>query len=66
MSDQSNDCLRVCDVKMKKKLLGQKRGTFQRIYRFMACSVKRFESIFSKMLKLDGRESLDPKMSDFE
>ena len=31
-----------------------------------ACSVKRFELIFSKMLKLDGKESLDPKMSDFE
>ena len=32
----------------------------------MACSVKRFELIFSEMLKLDGKESLDPKMSDFE
>ena len=33
MSDHSNDCLRVWNVKMKNKLLGQKRGTFPRIYR---------------------------------
>ena len=32
----------------------------------MACSIKRFELFFSKMLKLDEKESLDPKMSDFE
>ena len=31
-----------------------------------ACSVKQFELFFSKMLKLDEKESLDPKMSDFE
>ena len=29
-----------------------------------ACSVKRFELFFSKMLKLDEKESLDLKMSD--
>ena len=28
MSGQSNDCLRVCNIKMKIFLLGQKQGTF--------------------------------------
>ena len=32
MSGQSNDCLWVCNVKMKKFLLGQKRGTFLRSF----------------------------------
>ena len=32
----------------------------------MACSVKQFELFFSKMLILDEKESLDPKISDFE
>ena len=40
MSGQPNDCLRVCNVKMKKILLGQKRGTFPRIFGFRGCSVK--------------------------
>ena len=31
MNGQSNDCLRVCNVKMKKKLPGQKQGTFLRM-----------------------------------
>ena len=66
MSGQSNDCLRVCNVKMKKFLLGRKQGTFPRIFGFQGCSIKWFELIFSKMLKLDIKESLDPKMSDFE
>ena len=29
-----------------------------------ACSIKQFELFFSKMFKLDEKESLDPKMSD--
>ena len=66
MSGQSNDCLRVCHVKMKKFLWGRKQGTFLRIFGFWGCSVKLFELIFSKMLKLDKKESLDPKMSDLE
>ena len=66
MSGQSNDCLWVCNVKMKKKLMGWKWGTLPRIFGFRGCSVKQFELIFSKMLKLDKKESLDPKMSDFE
>ena len=64
MSGQSNDCLWVCNIKMKKILLGRKRGTFPRIIGFWGHSVKRFELIFSKMLKLDKQESLVPKMSD--
>ena len=31
MSGQSNDCLSVCNVKMKKNLLGWKQGTFPRM-----------------------------------
>ena len=66
MSAQSNDCLWVCNVKMKKFLPGQKRGTFLSIFGFWGHSIKQFEYFFSKMLKLDKKESLDPKMSDFE
>ena len=51
---------------MKKILLGGKQGTFPRIFGFWGYNVKWFEIIFSKMLKLDKKESLDPKMSDFE
>ena len=61
MSGQSNDFLWVYNVKIKNILLGWKRGTFLRIFRFQGCSVKWFELIFSKMLKLDKKESLDPK-----
>ena len=44
MSGQSNDCLGVCNVKMKKILSGWKWGTFPRIFGFWGCSVKQFES----------------------
>ena len=43
MSGQSNGCLRVCNVKMKKFLLGRKRGTFSRMYGLQGCCVDRFE-----------------------
>ena len=43
MSGQSNDCLRVCNVKMKKILQGQKWGTFPRMYGLQGCSVNQFE-----------------------
>ena len=66
ISGQSNDCLRVCNVKLKNFLLRWKQGTFPRIFGFWGCSVEWFELIFSKMLKLEKKESLDPKMSDFE
>ena len=51
---------------MKKILMGRKQGTFPRMYELQGFSVKWFELIFSKMLKLDKKESLDPKMIDFE
>ena len=44
MSGQSNDCLWVCNVKMKKNFTGQKWGIFPRIFGFWGCSIKRFES----------------------
>ena len=47
MSGQSNDCLWVCNVKMKKILSGQKQGTFPRIFGFQGHSVKRFESFLT-------------------
>ena len=46
MSGQSNDCLWVCNVKMKKILLGQKQGTFLRIFGFQGHSIERFENFF--------------------
>ena len=46
MSGQSKDCLWVCNVKMKKILLGRKRGTFLWIFGFWGCSVERFENFF--------------------
>ena len=39
MSGQSNNCLRVRNVKMKKNLPGQKWGTFQRIFDLWGRSV---------------------------
>ena len=47
MSGQSNDCLWVCNVKMKKNLSGQKRDTFLRIFGFRGRSVKQFESFLT-------------------
>ena len=35
-----------CNVKMKKFLPGQKRGTFLWIFRFQGLSVERFENFF--------------------
>ena len=46
MSGQSNDCLRVCSVKMKNFLPGRKRGTFLRMYGLRDCSVDGFENFF--------------------
>ena len=43
MSGQSNDCLRVCNVKMKIFLMRQKRGTFPRMHGLQDCSIDRFE-----------------------
>ena len=61
MSGQSNDCLWVCNVKMKKFLLGHKWGTFLRISRLWPVASSDLKLFFLKMLKLDEKESLDPK-----
>ena len=66
MNGQSNDCLWVCNVKMKKFLLGPKQGTFLRIFRLRGRGIKWLELFFSKMLKLDETDCQDSKMSDFE
>ena len=66
MSGLSNDCLWVCNVKMKKNFTGAETGHISENFQVWGCGIKRFELIFSKMLKLDKEESLDPKMSDFE
>ena len=46
MSGQSNDCLWVCNVKMKKFLPGQKRSTFLSIFGFRGRSIERFGNFF--------------------
>ena len=46
MSGQSNGCLRVCNVKMKNFLPGQKWGTSPRMYGLWGCSIDRFEFFF--------------------
>ena len=46
VSGQSNDCLRVCNVKMKFFLLGQKWSTFPRMYGLWGCSIDEFEFCF--------------------
>ena len=46
MSGQSKNCLWVCNVKMKKFLLGQKWGTFPWIFGFWGRSIERFENFF--------------------
>ena len=46
MIGQSNGCLRVCNVKMKIFLLGQKWGTSPRMYGLRGCSVDRFQNFF--------------------
>ena len=66
MSGQSNDCLWVCNVKMKNFLLRQKWGTFLRISKLRPVTSSNLNFFFWKMLKLDEKESLDPKMRDFE
>ena len=66
MSGQSNDFLRVCSVKMEKKITRVEMGHISENLQVTAYSIKQFELIFSKMLKLDEKECLDPKMSDFK
>ena len=66
MSGQSKDALRVCNVKIRKFLLGPKWGTSSWLFQLTAPSVEQFELFFSKMVKLEEKESPDPKLSDFE
>ena len=46
MSGQSNDCLWVCNVKMKNFLPGWKWGTFPSILGFRGHSIEQFENFF--------------------
>ena len=66
MSGQSKDALRVCNVKIRQFLLGPKQGTSSWLFGLTAPSVEQFELFFSKMVKLEEKESPDPKLSDFE
>ena len=60
MSGQSRDALRVFNVKIGKL------GHIFMTVRLAAPSVEQFELFFSKMVKLEQKESPDPKLSDFE
>ena len=66
MSGQSKYALRLCNVKIRKSLTGAKRGTSLWLFGLAAPSVEQFELFFSKMVKLEEKESPDPKSSDFE
>ena len=55
MSGQSNDCLKVCNVKMKIFLPGWKWGIFLRIRRLQPVALSNLNFFFSKMLKLDEK-----------
>ena len=66
MSGQSKDALRVCNVKIRKSLPGSKQGTSLWLFQLAAPSVEWLELFFSKMVKLEEKESPDPKLSDFE
>ena len=66
MSDQSKDASRVCNVKIRKSWLGPKRGTSSWLFWLVAPSVERFELFFSKMVKLEEKESPNAKLSVFE
>ena len=47
-------------------MTGAKMGHMFVTFQLAAPSVERFELNFSKMVKLEGKESPDPKLSDFE
>ena len=63
MSGQSKDALRV---KIRKSLPGPKWGTSSWPFWLAAPSVECFELFVSKTVKLEEKESPDPKLSDFE
>ena len=47
-------------------MTGTKMGHISWLFRLATPSVERFELFFSKMVKLEEKESPDPKLSDFE
>ena len=59
MSGQSNDCLRVCNIKMKIFLPGQKWGTILRMYELQGCSINWF-NFFS----WDHRQTISLAVAD--
>ena len=48
MNGQPNDCLRICNVKMKKILLQQKQGTFLRINGLQPVALSNLNYFFQK------------------
>ena len=48
MSGQSDGCLRVCNVKMKKFLLGRKQGTSSRMYGLRPVASSNLNYFFQK------------------
>ena len=66
MSGESKDALGVCNVKIRKFLTGVKLGMSLLLFGLAAPSAEQFELFFSKMVKLEEKESPDPKLSDFE
>ena len=66
MSGQSNDCPRICNVKMKKIYWGRNRAHFREFMAYGTVASSNLNYFFSKMVKLDEKECLDTKMSDFE
>ena len=55
-NDGQNDGLRVRNVKMKKIVPGQIRGTCTCMYGLRHPSINQFEIFFSKIVKLDEEE----------
>ena len=66
MSGQSKGALGMCNVKIRKSLMGAKWNTSLWLFALAAPSVEQFELFFLKMVKLEEKESPDPKLSDFE
>ena len=66
MSGQSKGALGVCNVKIRKSLTGAKWNMSLWFFVLAAPSVEQFELFFLKMVKLEEKESPDPKLSDFE
>ena len=57
MSGQDNDCLQLHNVKMKKTIYEAKTEHISENLQVMPCTVKQSKIFFSKMVKLDEKES---------